>query len=131
MNAALAQGQTDLIGIARPFAFEPPEVLRQLCAGTLQRPLRTPSTNLVERTSSLSALNDGVEAAWYTRQIARIGGGLQPDDNLSRWFCVVLAVPKYFVHPRWLRRLTVISLLMVGTIHRNLIVQMVLFFYGK
>ncbi len=122
MNAALVGGDCDLVGLARPFVVEPPAVLRrvrqgsriivcrlkrfpQLVEGRFEGRLGRPGTSLVAPSSPLRALNEGVEAIWYARQIWRLSAGLPADLHLSRWASLAFGVPKYFVHPRWLRRL--------------------------
>jgi 2,4-dienoyl-CoA reductase-like NADH-dependent reductase (Old Yellow Enzyme family) len=105
MNAALAGGECDLVGLARPFVAEPVSVMRQVAAGTFAGRLARPGTTLVGPTSPLRALNEGVEAIWYARQMHRLAAGLPVALGLSRWASLAFAVPKYFVHPRWLRRI--------------------------
>ena len=73
--------------------------------GSFRGRLQRPPTRLVPPSSPLRALNEGVEAIWYARQMHRLAAGLPVAPELSRWASLAFAVPKYFVHPRWLRRL--------------------------
>lgn len=92
MEAALQQGQTDLIGVARPFCLDPDFPARML-AGTLAT-LPVPEDRLVlgkgywgpnSRSSTLRAFNNQAQAGWYYRQIERLGAGLAPQPELSPW----------------------------------------------
>ncbi len=105
MNDALSSGSCDLIGLARPFVTESAAVMREVVAGTLAGCLRRAETRVVSPKSPLRALNEGVEAIWYARQIHRIAAGQAPAPGLSPAASLLFAVPKYFVHPRWLWRI--------------------------
>jgi hypothetical protein len=90
MEAALASGDTDLIGLARPFCVEP-DFPRRLLAGS-EQPLAVDEDRLVlgtgfwgpnSRSSSLRALNNQAQAGWYYHQITRLGAGQPPDLECS------------------------------------------------
>jgi len=85
MEAALASGDTDLIGMARPFCVQP-DLPKQLFAGTLDR-LAVDEDRLVlgtgfwgpnSRSPTFRALNNQAQAGWYYHQIERLGAGLPP-----------------------------------------------------
>ncbi|MCW8806688.1 MAG: NADH:flavin oxidoreductase/NADH oxidase family protein [Rhodanobacter sp.] len=92
MEAALQQGQTDLIGLARPFCLDPDLPARML-AGTLAA-LPVPEDRLVlgkgwwgpnSTSSTMRAFNNQAQAGWYYHQIERLGDGLAPQPELSPW----------------------------------------------
>lgn len=114
MNAALEQKQVDLIGLARPFAAEPPGVIRELIAGSLSMPLSSPETNVVSRRSALRVLNEGLESIWYSKQFPLLAHGKDPDHSLSRWLCLANVVPKYVIHPRTVNRVKNALLILVS-----------------
>ena len=78
MNQALASGSLDLCGIARLLAIEP-EVSQRLLAGQQPnqtvRPIKT-GIGPVDRMAIM-------EVTWYTRQLRRIGRGLDPRPEES------------------------------------------------
>lgn len=77
MDAALASGAVDVIGLARPLAVEP-DLPRRLLDGTSERAmsirLRTPS----------KLLDAALVGAWHQYQLARMGDGADPDPKLSK-----------------------------------------------
>lgn len=92
MEAALQQGETDLIGIARPFCLDPDFPARML-AGQLAS-LPVPEDRLVlgagwrgpnSRSGTMRAFNNQAQAGWYYHQIERLGAGLAPQPELSPW----------------------------------------------
>ena len=100
MNEALTEGKTDLIGLARPFAFDELTALNVLIAGTsLHRPLRSPDTDLVKGPRVFRDLNGGIQAVWYARQIELIARDEPTNPQLSRLTCLLFVIPKYFFHP--------------------------------
>jgi 2,4-dienoyl-CoA reductase-like NADH-dependent reductase (Old Yellow Enzyme family) len=85
MEAALASGETDLIGLARPFCVEP-HFPRRLLAGS-EQPLAVDEDRLVlgkgfwgpnSSSSTMRALNNQAQAGWYYHQITRLGTGQPP-----------------------------------------------------
>jgi 2,4-dienoyl-CoA reductase-like NADH-dependent reductase (Old Yellow Enzyme family) len=92
MEAALHSGDTDMIGIARPFCLDPDFPTRML-AGSLDA-LPVPEDRLVlgkgywgpnSRSSNLRAFNNQAQAGWYYHQIERLGAGLAPQPELTPW----------------------------------------------
>ncbi|WP_413903701.1 NADH:flavin oxidoreductase/NADH oxidase family protein [Candidatus Skiveiella danica] len=90
MEAALAGGHTDMIGLARPFCLDPDFPVRMF-SGQLDR-LPVPEDRLVlgrgfwgpnSPASALRALNNQAQAGWYYHQIERLGAGLPPEPGLS------------------------------------------------
>ena len=90
MEAALRDGHTDMIGLARPFCLDP-DFPRRLMSGTLAA-LPVPEDRLVlgngywgpnSRSDALRALNGLSQAGWYYHQIERLGAGLAPEPTLS------------------------------------------------
>ena len=90
MQAALTQGHTDMVGLARPFCTEPDFPARML-AGTHSR-LPIEEDHLVlgrgywgpnSRSAHIRGLNNLAQAGWYYRQIERMAQGLPPDPHYS------------------------------------------------
>jgi hypothetical protein len=101
MEAALAGGHTDMIGLARPFCLDPDFPARML-AGQMTR-LPVPEDRLVlgkgwlgpnSRFSAMRALNNQAQAGWYYHQIERLGAGLAPQPGRSP----LRALVAHFVH---------------------------------
>ena len=84
MNAALASGALDLVGLARSLAVDP-EFARKLLAGddtpSRVRPIHT-GLGFVDRMGLM-------EVAWYARQLHRIGKGLEPVLDESPKYALV------------------------------------------
>ena len=92
MASALHSGDTDMIGIARPFCLDPDFPARML-AGSLDT-LPVPEDRLVlgkgywgpnSRSSNMRAFNNQAQAGWYYHQIERLAAGLPPQPELSPW----------------------------------------------
>lgn len=92
MEAALREGQTDMIGIARPFCLDP-DFPNRMLAGDLPA-LPMPEDRLAlgkgwrgpnSRSSTMRAFNNQAQAGWYFHQIERLGAGLAPQLRLSPW----------------------------------------------
>lgn len=92
MQAALAGGHTDLIGLARPFCLDPDFPARMM-AGQLQR-LPVPEDRLVlgrgwwgptSPSPSVRGLNNLAQGGWYYHQIERLAAGQAPEPDLSPW----------------------------------------------
>lgn len=90
MQGALASGDTDLIGLARPFCLNP-DFPHQMMAGTLAS-LPIPAGGLAlgrghwgphSASAQWRGLNNQAQAAWYYRQIERLASGYAPDPALS------------------------------------------------
>ncbi len=90
MEAALAGGHSDMIGLARPFCLDPDFPARML-AGQMAR-LPVPEDHLVlgqgfwgpnSPSSVMRALNNQAQAGWYYHQIERLGAGLAPEPDVS------------------------------------------------
>lgn len=92
MEAALAAGQTDMIGIARPFCLDP-DFPQRMFSGQLSA-LPVPEDKLVlgrgywgpnSSSDSWRALNNQCQAGWYYAQIERLAAGRPPQTALSPW----------------------------------------------
>ncbi len=104
MEAALASGDTNLIGLARPFCLDPDLPLRMM-AGTLER-LPVPEDRLVlgkgawgpnSRWASVRALNNQAQAGWYYHQMNRLACGKKPDAQLTPWWALLTHFSADFV----------------------------------
>ena len=90
MEAALAGGQTDMIGLARPFCLDP-DFPARMRAGQLQR-LPIPEDKLIlgrgywgpkSPSTQMRLLNGLGQAGWYYHQIERLAAGQSPQPDLS------------------------------------------------
>jgi len=90
MEAALRDGDTDVIGIARPFCLDP-DFPGKMLAGQLDA-LPMPEDRLVlgkgwrgpnSKSNTMRAFNNQAQAGWYYHQIERLGAGLEPQPQLS------------------------------------------------
>lgn len=109
MEAALASGDTNLIGLARPFCLDP-DLPQRMLAGTLER-LPVPEDRLVlgkglwgpnSRWASLRALNNQAQVGWYYHQIEQLACGKAPDAQLTPLWALLTHFSSDFV--RALRR---------------------------
>ena len=91
LDEALQQGETDVIGIARPLCVTP-DLPRRLITGEVERAesweagLRFGPGKWLGPTSPVQLLklfNVQGEAAWFYRQIIRLADGLEPAPGLS------------------------------------------------
>jgi 2,4-dienoyl-CoA reductase-like NADH-dependent reductase (Old Yellow Enzyme family) len=90
MEAALAGGHTDMLGVARPFCLDP-EFPNRMFAGQMDR-LPVPEDKLVlgkgywgpnSPSSSMRTVNNLCQAGWYYRQIEQLAAGHLPLPDLS------------------------------------------------
>lgn len=90
MEAALAGGHTDMIGLARPFCLDP-DFPARMFSGQLDR-LPVPEDALVlgrgywgpnSPSNAMRSLNNLCQAGWYYRQIERLAVGQAPQRDLS------------------------------------------------
>jgi 2,4-dienoyl-CoA reductase-like NADH-dependent reductase (Old Yellow Enzyme family) len=84
MNAALASGATDMIGVARPLAVDPEMANKLLADESFSLPLRKLSTGIPAL--DFMAMLD---ITWYEQQLALIGAGKPTKPTLSAWRSVL------------------------------------------
>jgi hypothetical protein len=103
MDAALAGGHTDMIGLARPFCLDP-DFPARMFAGQLDR-LPVPEDGLVlgrgtlgpnSPSNAMRSLNNLCQAGWYYRQIERLAAGQEPQLALSPWWAMLGHLGKDF-----------------------------------
>lgn len=103
MEAALAGGHTDMIGLARPFCLDP-DFPARMFAGQLDR-LPVPEDRLVlgrgywgpnSPSSAVRSLNNLCQAGWYYRQIERLAAVQGPQPGLSPWWAMLGHLGKDF-----------------------------------
>lgn len=75
MDAVVAAGDVDMVGIARPMAAQP-DLPRQLLNGEVEA--ATP----VKIRSPFKRVDDLMQVYWYQVQLHRMGHGLEPDPDL-------------------------------------------------
>lgn len=80
MNAALACGATDMIGLARPLAIEP-DIANKLINNDNYR------LDLKKLTTGVKAIDfmAMLDITWYEHQLALIGAGKPPRPDMSAW----------------------------------------------
>jgi 2,4-dienoyl-CoA reductase-like NADH-dependent reductase (Old Yellow Enzyme family) len=78
MEAALASGAVDVVGLARPLAQEP-DFARRVLDGS------TDHSEVEPRRTGIATLDGLLEVAWYSYQIQRMGRGLEPDPGVWPW----------------------------------------------
>jgi 2,4-dienoyl-CoA reductase-like NADH-dependent reductase (Old Yellow Enzyme family) len=85
MEEAIANGEIDMVGIAKPFALVP-DLANKIFHGnykTVQtKPIRT-GIKLVDKSASL------LEIGWYEQQLARIGKSKSPDPDHNVWISLI------------------------------------------
>jgi 2,4-dienoyl-CoA reductase-like NADH-dependent reductase (Old Yellow Enzyme family) len=93
MLAALQQGTTDLIGLARPLAVEP---------GLPKRLIEHPDQGIALRrlTTGLKLVDRNVmlDITWYEHQLQRMGRGLAPQPGYSEWRSALSTVLQLGLH---------------------------------
>jgi 2,4-dienoyl-CoA reductase-like NADH-dependent reductase (Old Yellow Enzyme family) len=89
MDAALASGAVDVVGLARPLANEP-----DLPARLIDR--SAAAARHVELTTGVKALDSVIQGGYHQAQIRRLADGRLPDAELSRVEALV-----HYVAPRW------------------------------
>lgn len=85
MDAALASGAVDIVGIARPVAFDP-RAPRDLLAGKRDRLPTNPVQSGKRQWHALA------QTAFYGKQIVRLGAGKEVDPNVSSFWAMVWQV---------------------------------------
>jgi len=78
MEAALASGAVDVIGLARPMTHAP-ELPAQLLSGAVDV---APAVRIRSR---VRVLDDALQVMWFQAQIHELAGGREPDLALGTW----------------------------------------------
>ncbi|RZF55992.1 NADH:flavin oxidoreductase/NADH oxidase family protein [Acinetobacter halotolerans] len=87
MNQALQIGETDLIGLGRPFAIDPNVANKLLCNSNYKVGIRQLSTG-IKYLDQLTLIN----ITWYEHQLARMAKNQTTQPNLSPWLSIVKTV---------------------------------------
>jgi 2,4-dienoyl-CoA reductase-like NADH-dependent reductase (Old Yellow Enzyme family) len=90
MDAAIARGAVDVVGLARPLILEP-ELPRRLFDGTQA----AAAHDQIRARGRL--VDDLVQGTWYARQLRRFAAGLEPDPRLGRFSSLVAEMPRSFL----------------------------------
>ena len=84
MEAAVAQGDCDIVGLGRP-ACTDPDAARQVLDGTVDRlpshGVRLGFRPILGRVVDLKQMDGGLDLQWHTDQLHRLGAGLDPDPG--------------------------------------------------
>lgn len=97
MEKALADGELDFVGMARPFAVYP-NIARDLIEGRMEKADIKHIKTGVKFIDKLGF----IDLTWYAAQIHRMGKGLDPDPNQSPWVGLRKMVKSLFVTRRTL-----------------------------
>ncbi len=89
MAQAVASGDVDLVGLARPMAYQP-ELPARLLDGTAAAAEAISFSTGVQKLDGLAGL------AWYQHQMAKLGAGAEPDASLGAWGALWLALRAMF-----------------------------------
>jgi 2,4-dienoyl-CoA reductase-like NADH-dependent reductase (Old Yellow Enzyme family) len=85
MEEAVANGEIDMVGIARPFALVP-DLANRIFNGNYEtvqaKPIKT-GIKLIDKNASL------LEIGWYEQQLARIGKSKSPNPNHNVWISLL------------------------------------------
>ena len=80
MDAAIASGAIDMVGLARPMTFTP-DLPARLLDGTL-----AVAPSCAVRCATASAkLDDALQVMWFQAQIHELAEGREPDLALGAW----------------------------------------------
>ena len=85
MEEAVANGDIDMVGIARPFALVP-DLANRIFNGnyeTVQAKSIKTGIKLIDKNASL------LEIGWYEQQLARIGKSKSPNPNHNVWLSLI------------------------------------------
>lgn len=101
MEAALAAGHTDMIGLARPFCLEPDFPARMLADQMDRLPVSEDQLVLGRGywgpnspSNTWRSLNNLCQAGWYYRQIELMAAGESPQTTLSPWWAMLAHLGK-------------------------------------
>ena len=78
MEAALASGAVDVVGLGRPMTHTP-DLPARLLDGTLA------AAPAVKIRSRIRLVDDALQALWFQQQIHELGQGREPDLGLGKW----------------------------------------------
>src|SRR5438477_10817150 len=85
MELAVAEGDVDIVGLARPMAIEPDLPVR-IMSGEAVRIKAEPHR------IGIKAFDGFVELMWHTQQLHLMGAGRDPDPGRSSWYTLALAL---------------------------------------
>jgi len=89
MEAAVASGDCDIIGLGRPTCTTP-HAAAELLAGDADHRLHTRTIRaglrpIVGRVTDLRTVDGALDLAWHGDQLSRLGNGEQPDHGRTWW----------------------------------------------
>lgn len=83
MNQAIEEGDTDMVGLARPLALYPELPNKVIEDSSYAVSLKRPDTG-IKAVNKMAML----DITWYEAQLSRMAHGLEPDPNYSPWAMV-------------------------------------------
>ena len=78
MASAIDSGAVDVVGMARPLAYQP-SLAAEILAGT------TEGATPVDLSTGVRKLDDMIQMFWFAAQLRRMAGGAEPDPSLGKW----------------------------------------------
>jgi 2,4-dienoyl-CoA reductase-like NADH-dependent reductase (Old Yellow Enzyme family) len=78
MADAIESGAVDVVGMARPLAYQP-SLAAQILAGT------TAGATPIDLSTGIRKLDDMVQMFWFGAQLRRMASGQEPDPALGKW----------------------------------------------
>jgi 2,4-dienoyl-CoA reductase-like NADH-dependent reductase (Old Yellow Enzyme family) len=90
MSAAIESGAVDVVGMARPLAYQP-SLAADLLAGT------SAGATPVDLSTGVRKLDDMLQIFWFAAQLRRMAQGVEPDLSLGKWRALVDGVRTTFL----------------------------------
>jgi 2,4-dienoyl-CoA reductase-like NADH-dependent reductase (Old Yellow Enzyme family) len=78
MASAIESGAVDVVGLARPLAYQP-SLAGEILAGT------TAGATPIDLSTGVRKLDDMIQMFWFSAQLRRMAGGAEPDPALGKW----------------------------------------------
>lgn len=89
MEAILASGAVDVIGIARPLALDP-DFCRKAIAGEVER---APEAEI---STGIRMFDDMLQSVWHQEQFKLMAAGKEPNLHLNKWWALARGLANIF-----------------------------------